>query len=241
MQSTAKEIEALLRRAYPGIEKTWRGASPEDIEELEDVSGGELPEFYRWFLERMGASMGSFAFPTLDFSARRVIAAYENDGIGWDARYRLVAWQENEQDGTHVFYDLARRVRDDALVVNGHLSGIGHAQFETLAEKLAWHATVHRVFTSVRRTHGLVVAEPTLDLATIRPAMQSLGFVEPLASGLACGVFEREDAFMAYWQAVERFPAESMTFELGTRDEARARQLLGEVGKRADVQVEIWP
>ena len=187
------KLEALLRRLVPGVDKTWRGAARADIDAIEEHADRELPDVYRWFLETMGESMGALAYPSLDFSARRMLAAYRSDGIAF-------------------------------------------------AEMLAWHSLVsHRVFHAPRRTHGLLLAESQLDVDALRPALHAIGFVEPIETGKACGIFEREDAALACWLWFHDFPGNLLTFELGTLDEASARKVLGELDLRAGVRVEPWP
>jgi hypothetical protein len=236
-------LEKLLRRLVPGVERTWRGATPTDIAAIEEHTDRELPGVYRWFLETMGESMGALTFPSLDLSARRVLAAYCDDGVAWSARYRLIGWEKDPLMAAHVFYDLDRPVRDDAMVVNGYGAGdIGHATYETFAEMLGWHALVsHRVFTAARRTHGVVLAGSQLDVDALRPALRAIGFVEPIATGKACGLFEREDEALALWLSFHDFPSNLLTFELGTRAEATARRILGELVLQAGVDIEIWP
>src|SRR5262245_7666820 len=129
------ELEALLLRVVPGLEQSWRGASAQDLSELERIAGRPLPECYRWFLARMGESMGPMRYPTVDFSARGVLQAYASGAIARDSRYLLIGFEREELTPLHYYYDLDRPGRGDALVVRKLTPrDETHEQFETLRE-----------------------------------------------------------------------------------------------------------
>ncbi|WP_239014818.1 SMI1/KNR4 family protein [Archangium violaceum] len=69
-------MEEFLLRVVPNLGQQWRGATPDAIARIEQMAGRPLPPFYRWFLSRMGQSMGRLAYPSLDFSAQRVLERY---------------------------------------------------------------------------------------------------------------------------------------------------------------------
>ncbi|MCX4242315.1 hypothetical protein [Paraliomyxa miuraensis] len=72
-------MEALLLRLVPDLERQWEGATQDEIDRIEAIAGRPLPPFYCWFLIRMGHSMGSIAYPRLDFSAPKVLSCYAGD------------------------------------------------------------------------------------------------------------------------------------------------------------------
>jgi len=55
---TEASLEALLVRLLPGLAQQWQGAPGSEIDRIEAIAGRQLPPFYRWFLARMGRSMG---------------------------------------------------------------------------------------------------------------------------------------------------------------------------------------
>ena len=61
-----------------------------------------MPEFYRWFLERMGTDMGSMSYDRMDFSAETILAIYENGDATPDGRHLLIGYDENELDDSHL-------------------------------------------------------------------------------------------------------------------------------------------
>src|SRR5262245_35261946 len=139
MASDETAFETLLLRLWPGVEEQCVGASPDEIQELEDLSGLTLPPFYGWFLQRMGQNLGSFRFPRLDFTISTILSKYRSGLVSVDPRYLLIAWHSDTALPNHLFYDLEAEVRDDALVVQRHVDGaIIENQFETLREMLAW-------------------------------------------------------------------------------------------------------
>jgi hypothetical protein len=74
-------LEALLLRVVTHLAAGWQGASAHEVAEIEAVAGRPLPAFYRWFLSRMGKSMGPMSYPTVDFSAQGVLEAYASGSI----------------------------------------------------------------------------------------------------------------------------------------------------------------
>ena len=119
-----KEFLDLIRRHMPNAEASWVGASEEEIEEIEEIAGEALPDFYRWFLRTMGQEVGRLLSPVLDFTAKGVLSAYESalspyeqglfvpkPGILFVGRFTKKSMP------TLYFYDLAKRTADDARVI----------------------------------------------------------------------------------------------------------------------------
>src|SRR5688572_26883009 len=110
-------FETLLLRLWPGVREECVGASPDEIQELEDYCGHTLPPFYRWFLQTMGQNLGPFRFPRLDFAISTILSKYQSGLVSVDPRYVLIAWHSDPAMPNHLFYDLDAQARDDALVV----------------------------------------------------------------------------------------------------------------------------
>ncbi|WP_437855494.1 hypothetical protein [Sorangium sp. So ce363] len=109
MQSLESATEALLVRIVPGLADQWQGASPDEIERIEQLAPGPLPAFYRWFLGKTGRSMGPMAYPSLDFSAQRVLWCYDEAlQVAPSRRFFLIGYETDEHKQLHVFYDLER-------------------------------------------------------------------------------------------------------------------------------------
>src|SRR5258705_13704761 len=67
-------LEDLLLRIVPQLATRWAGAPQQEIEAIERRAGRPLPAFYRWFLAKMGASMGPASFGRIDFRAQTVLS-----------------------------------------------------------------------------------------------------------------------------------------------------------------------
>jgi hypothetical protein len=93
-QRLEPEIEDfLLLRVVPGLAEQWQGSTPDEIVQIERLAGRPLPPFYNRFLTRMGQSMGPLTYPTLDFSAQRVLACYAEKLVVPHPRFLLIALQ----------------------------------------------------------------------------------------------------------------------------------------------------
>jgi hypothetical protein len=235
------ELEELLLRTVPGLAKKWRGATPDEVEQVERLAGRPLPPFYRWFLGRMGQSMGALTYPRYDFSAQGVLTAYAEEVVLPHPRFLLIAQDSDEMLPLHLFYDLDLPVRGDAAVARLHaLGGEVHYRFETLREMLAWSAFFRfRVGGLPQRCKGTLLGEHPI-IPRLDPVMSSLGFTKPIATGQFCGLYERLGAAMH----CNSTPKEEgiLSFSLGGRDEAMLRRLLGELAmeRSLTVKVESW-
>lgn len=96
-QDLEPEMEALYSSLVPDFASQVVGTSEGDLERVEALSGRPLPRFYRWFLLRMGAHMGPFGYPTLDFTARAVLAAHSEHLVRRDSRFLMIGREGGEQ------------------------------------------------------------------------------------------------------------------------------------------------
>lgn len=239
-QDIEPELEALLLRLVPDLPAQWQGASEEEIARLEQIAGRPLPRCYRWFLVRMGRSMGSIAYPTVDFSAQRILSAYATGGVASDPRFLMIGHESRADMPMHVFYDLDRCERDDALVLRAsdpHEDS--YEQFETLREMVAWgELWLRGVEGQPFRCSGTVEDQDGDVLARLVPLLHGLGFTIPIPTGPYCGLFERADACMITKSIPGREPR-THSFSLGARDVGRLRRLLGEIASAHAFDLEI--
>jgi hypothetical protein len=239
--SIEAEMEELLLRIVPGLAGQWQGAPPEMIARIERIAGRPLPSFYRWFLSRMGQSMGALAYPTLDFSAQRILACYAEKLVTPDPRFLLIGYESNEMMPLHVFYDFDAPAREDALVTERHaMGGELYDRFETLHEMLAWGALLKfSVNRMPQRCEGMLSCDDPDLLSHLDPLMSSQGFTKPISTGPRCGLYERHDAVLI----CERTPREELlgnqAFTLGGRDAGALRKVLGRLTTESSLEVEV--
>lgn len=235
------EMEELLLRIVPELADQWQGATPDMIEKIEGLAGRPLPPFYRWFLSRMGKSMGALAYPTVDFSAQRVLACYAEKLVMPDSRFLLIGYESDEMMPLHVFYDFDAPAREDALVTERYATGgERYDSFETLREMLAWGALLKfRVNKMPQQCEGVLSSDDPDILSHLDPLMSSLGFTKPISTGPRCGLYERHDAILI----CSRTPGEELignqAFTLGGRDAGVLRKILGRLTTESSLEVEV--
>lgn len=169
-------MEDFLLRVVPGLDAQWRGATPDEIAQIEALAGRPLPPFYRWFLTRMGQSMGPLSYPRLDFSARRVLTCYADKLVVPHPRFLLIGHDSNEMLPLHVFYDLELPARADARVTKrGADDDDRHDQFETFREMLAYGALLSfRIGRMQQRCRAMLWSDEPDILSQLNPVMDSL-------------------------------------------------------------------
>jgi hypothetical protein len=236
-------MEELLLRVVPGLAEQWKGATPDAIARIERIAGHPLPPFYRWFLSRMGQSMGRLAYPSLDFSAQRVLERYDEEWVEPHPRLLLIAHDSKEIMPTSLFYDLEDTARGDALVAakeEGANEYDLYERFETLREMLAWSALSRfRLDKMPQRCGGTFSGDEPGILSLVEPVMSSLGFKQSISTGPHCGLYERADAAMICKGMPRRRPDRVRSFELGGSDAGALRKILGEIAAVSSLQVEV--
>jgi hypothetical protein len=219
-------LEALLLRIVPDLAREWQGA-PHHINELEALAGQPLPRFYHWFLARLGNDMGPMRYPTVDFSAAGVLAAYAAGAIERHPRFLLIGYERDELSPLHYFYDLDRPARGDAFVVRMLTPhDESHAQFETFREMLGWgELWAQRIQNAPQRCSGSLRVPSGSPYPALTPLLGQLGFEAPIETGDFCGLYERGDAtFICSGTPGE--PPHTQAFHLGGRDAATLGQIL---------------
>jgi len=242
MESLEPELENLLVTLVPGLANTWQGATADEIDAIEKVAGRPLPRFYRWFLSTMGRDMGPLEDSTRDCSAKRVLQCYSDGLVTVDRRYLLVGYETDESVPMHLFYDLDRPVRNDAPVLEMYMSGADPTYgFETFREKLAWSAfAAHRLQRLPQRCIGLLTAtEGGRVLAQLAPVMSANGFIQPIATGPFCGIFDRSDSAIICAIAPEDPPLDFLVFRFGGASQGALRHLLGTIAEEAALSIEV--
>lgn len=233
------EMEAFLLRLVPGLEQAWQGATQEEIAEIAEIAGQELPPFYRWFLARMGRSAGPLRQPLAAYSVRTVLSAYDNGEVDLEPPLLLIARTDDPIMPMELYYDLGRRVRDDAFVV----SSVGHEltnDAETLRERLAWTLLIKlRINPSPQRCTGRFKASGGDVAEHLAPVLAGLGFVSSVSTGPYCGVYERSDVALACIVDAEPENRDLLIFDVGGPSAAVLRRLLGEIAAQTDIEVNV--
>lgn len=242
-QDLEPEAEALFLRLHPDLPFHWGGASAEELARLQAIAGRPLPRFYRWFLHRMGREMGPVEYPTLDFSASRIIASYEQGLVRAGRRFLLIGYETDEVMPLHVFYDFDYPSRDDARVVKLHfLGGAIHNMFDTFREMLTWGEFFQcRVDRLPRRCEGAFKGSGEV-VAELDPVMARLGFTKLIPTGQLCALYDRADAAMAISATPRSPPSKYHFFDFGAATTGVLRRILGTIAleTRIEVKVRAW-
>ncbi|MFO0650894.1 MAG: hypothetical protein U0326_32010 [Polyangiales bacterium] len=241
MTSPIADFEALIARLFPALPERCAGATPDAIARIERIAGRPLPAFYRWFLTRMGASMGPMGYATIDFSAARVLGCYDSGLVAPDPRHLLIGYETDESDPRHRFYDLDAPMRDDARVVERELEDTSASvKWETLREMLAWSAYLHHgLRTMPQRCDGSLSAARADLFDGLDAVMTKLGFEQPIATGGFCRLYARADAAMTLYGVPREDTARWRSFELSGPDTATLRSVLGAIAMSAQVEVAV--
>jgi hypothetical protein len=234
------EMEAFLLRLVPGLDDEWEGATDIEIAQIERLAGQPLPRFYRWLLSRVGGDHGPLPSFFAAFAARNVISAYAAGEYATGGPLFFIGRIDDPMMPLDIFYDLARRTRDDAFVVT-HFTGDDPSEdAETLREWTAWLALSSlRINACAQRVSGSF-EESTGDVAVqLATALAGLGFTSPVPTGPYCAVYERDDAALACKVEAEPDNTDLLTFDLGGPDVTSMRRILGEIATRGHLKVTI--
>lgn len=235
------EMEDLLLRLAPDLDKTWRGAAPDEIEQLESLAGRPLPRFYRWFLTRMGTSVGSLQFRSLDFSVGRILSCYAEGLVTPDPSSLLIGFETDEIMPLHLFYDFDHPATEDARVVSMDFKGgLLNEDFDAFREMVAWgQFTNLRISRMVQSCAGLFDREGDQTLSRLDVVMKKLGFSKPVPMGPNCAVYDRQDAGMSASTTLGEPQSNYFSFHFGAPDAGTIRRLLGVISSEMSLQLEI--
>lgn len=212
--SLEPETEKFLLQYVPGLAESWRGATPDEIDELERRIERPLPRFYRWFLAKMGHDMGPLSWPRTDFT---IAAVLENAESG-DPNL-MIGIHDDDIMPLDTYYDLDQPARDDAHVWNAS----GGPEAETLRERLWWSWVLRFRIADLPSQRIAHIRGPDA-LALLADTMERRGFVQPIRTGGGHAIFERADAAMVVRASRDDNPM--LMFHLGTRDESDMQSIL---------------
>lgn len=235
------EMEQLLARLVPDFTSQVEGATADEIDAIERLAGRPLPRFYQWFLWRMGTDMGPLAYRSLDFSARRVLAAYEDGTFKPDPRLLMIGYETDPIYPVHIAYDLDHPVRDDARVTRAAGEPLlDDLSFETFREMLAYGVLSRaRLLDHAQRLEAVLSDKSARAVASqLAPVMATLGFTSPIETGEYCSLFEREDALLVGFMYLGSSPAMQAT-SLGAPSQAEIRRILGAITSETGLEVDI--
>lgn len=235
------ELEALLKRLVPRCDEQWIGATDDEIEELEVQTDVELPAFYRWFLERMGRSMGPVGTSRRDLSVETVLLAYRHGAVPTGKSLLFIGREPDPVVPIHLYCDVSKPARADAMVRSfDPEGGFIKNDFETLREMIGWSVFLRfRMYRFVQRCVGTLRGERGNILAQLEPVLTALGFVKTLPSGTFLGIYERADAGITCSLTPDETAVPYMFFRFGADDEALIRSILGTINLEAGLEVEV--
>jgi hypothetical protein len=235
------EMERLLTRLLPDFTSQVEGATPDEIEAIERLAGRPLPRYYQWFLWRMGRNMGPFAYRSLDFSAQRILAAYEDGTFEPDPRFLMIGYESDPLYPVHIAYDLDHPARDDARVTRFDLEPLLHDKsFETLREMHAYGLLLRKYSTQAQRLGAVLYDDQDSHVAALLvPVLAQLGFTSPIETGPYCTLYEREDAVLVGCTRLTREVPGSQPISLGARNQGEIRSILGTITTETGLEVDI--
>lgn len=227
------EMEKLFHILIPDY-MNWQGATKSQIDKIEQIvrkiSGHGLPKFYRWFLMRMGRSMGNFSYPDLDHSASTVISWYEKEWEDDGSKFFRIGESSDEME-LHMYYDLNYPARDDARVVTRHPEGGDDFKYsETFRELLASDAAQINALSCPENCVGVLGDEEGEDiLPQIDPVLDSLGLKKLIfPTGSRVGIYKSDEATMLISTSLDS-DTSSGGLTLGGRDGNILRKILGTI------------
>jgi len=230
------EMDAFVRRLVPGIENSWKGASTDEIEDLEDQVDQELPRFYRWFLSTMGAGAGPLNRYMEHYFAHTILSGYRIGDFDHGPPLLMVARFYDPVMSMHFYYDLSRPVRDDAFIIRGRPRD-GVVMAETLREHLgSLILEVTRIDPAPQRCRGVFSYAGTLK-PVLDEVLTNLGFQCPVETGLYHGIYERADMAMSCSVHVKPDFLHLLVFRVGGSDSATIRSVLGSIVTETDIEI----
>jgi hypothetical protein len=236
-------MERLLTRLVPDYAAQVEGATPDEVAAIERFAGRPLPQFYQWFLWRMGRNMGPFAYRSLDFSVETVLDNYDDGTFKPDPRFVMIGYETDPIYPVHFAYDLDEPAKDDARVtrVEAGEALLQDQSFETFREMLAYGALLRNKFArQAQRVRAVLHDEADRAVAAqLAPVMAELGFTSPIATGEYCTLYEREDDVLV---GLTRLGLElsSQAIRLGARNQEDIRGILGRISTETGLKVEIF-
>ena len=242
--SDPEPAEAYLIQLVPDLPLHWQGASDVEIARIQQFVERPLPDFYKWFLMRMGRSMGPLGFPTLDFSAQTIIRCYEKGLFEPQTSSLVIAYESDEVAQLHLVYDLDRPARGDAFTFDSYDGADEFAACtETLREMLVWNQSItFGVDKKPERCRGIISALGGEVFEELDPCMSRLGFAQPIPCGAFCRIYHSGDAIMSCRVEPSSEAPMNRVFRLGASSQQLLRSILGTIAAQTplDVEVKKW-
>ncbi len=206
-----QEFITLVERYDPDYSRKLRGASPEEIRDLEGLAGQPLPESYREFLTLLGKDMGGLEIEGVDFHIERILEFYRSGDWPPPKGYILFAIQEDDPQMDY-YLECTSPGRRDCPVVRfpsmGEFSREGY--FDSLdpslndfllslafSEKRMEDFELQRLLTpstgSRKQDPGLIV-NPVELVRVIDERAHRLGFERVASTSVAYRFYDQPDA-----------------------------------------------
>lgn len=235
-------IEELIQRLVPDL-MNWQGATADEIEKIEKIvrkiAGHDLPKFYRWFLMRMGHSMGKFSEYDMDYSASKVIAWYDREWEDDGSKFFKIGHSSDELMPLHMYYDFNYPARDDARLSRRLAEGgEDYKASETFREFLARKAAYIHVYRFPVQCIGTLRSDKDI-LLQLDPVMDGLGFKKPtIPTGPRCGIYVGSQATIVIRGSLD-WGTEICGFGMGGVDENILRNILGTIETDTDFTLKV--
>jgi hypothetical protein len=235
------EIETFLHQLFPNLDEQIKGATDKEIQKIEEIAGQPLPNFYYWFLSRMGTDMGPLSYPVLDFSASKIISCYEKGLFQRHTRFLLIGYCTEDYLPQHLFYDFDFPVRDDTRVAEAEdLNDEMSDQFETLREMIAWNKLIkHKIWKFPQQCVGFFISKGEDILDKLNPVMTNLGFVSPIPTGNCCALYDSGKATLVTSSNPSTCTPDSRLFTAGGINVEVLRYLLGDIATKTSLELEV--
>jgi hypothetical protein len=235
-------MDELFQRLIPDL-MDWQGATADEIETIDqivrEISGAGMPKFYRWFLMRMGHSMGKFGYHDMDYSVATILSWYNGNFEDDGSKFFKIGHTSEPELELHMYYDFNYPARDDARVTMRQAEGgEDYRDFETFREMLATKAvSIHAGRFPVFCT-GTMLSDNDI-LSQLDPVMDSLGFKKPaIPTGPRCGLYEGRQAIMVTTSSLD-LGTESCGFMLGGNDANSVRNVLGTITTETEFTLNV--
>jgi hypothetical protein len=235
-------MDEFFHRRIPDL-MDWEGSSAEEVEKIERIVrefySRDLPKLYRWFLLRMGRSMGKFSYPDMDYSASTVLSWYGEYFADDGTKLFKDGHSADSELELHMYYDFNYPIRDDArLTLRQAEGGEDYRHFETFREMLATKAAHIHAIKFPEYCIGTLVGAADI-LPQLDPVLDSLGFKKPnIPTGPRCGLYEGSQATLVTTGSLD-LGLESCGFALGGIDAKILSAILGTIATETDLILDV--
>lgn len=236
------EMDELFQKLVPDL-MDWQAATPHEVDRIErlirTITDNDVPKFYRWFLLRMGRSMGGFAYHEMDYSAPTLLSWYDQEFEDNGSRFFKIGHTSEPELQLHMYYDFDHPARNDACVtMRRDDGGEDYKQFETFREMLATKAVQIYASRFPAFCSGAMVSDddilPRLDAMTDRLGLKRL----KIPVGPRCGLYSGGQVTMVTTCSMDLDP-DSCGFALGGSDREVLRKVLGTIAMETSFFLDV--